>query len=282
MFGLRLPAGGVFLLLLVANSATAGPNGRGIDEASFNRLTRVGPFNTELGGGKVSLRVPTGYRIVLEDKLAEFGELSGYPVLGDESAYITMATDKPSWHGLILLLSDNPLKGIDPAQLAERPARDQLLDWQRKFHENRRPRKGATVVPSRVGAWTHTPKYNDKSKVLTMGVRLEAETEGQKDKICYCSMAFGPNDLVACVIAYADVEDYDKAVKESGKLTEEFTFLAPAVEAAASEGDDPLYTAKVAGGGVLGSVVVLMLFRALGIGAPRQPVRKGARRPAPR
>ncbi len=282
MFGPRLPVGGVFLLILLANPAIAGPNGRGIDEASFNRLTRVGPFITELGG-KVSLRVPTGYRIVLEDKFAEFGELSGYPVLGDESAYITMATDKPSWHGLILLLADNPLKGIDPAQLAERPARDQLLDWQRKFHENRRPRKGATVVPSKVGAWTHTPKYNDKTKVLTMGVRLEAETEGQKDKICYCSFAYGPNDLIACVVAYADVEDYDKAVKESGKLTEEFTFLTKAAEGEeSSEADDPLYTAKVAGGGVLGSIVVLLLFRALGIGAPRQPVRKGARRPAPR
>ena len=280
MFGPRPPAGGVFLLLLFASPALAGPNGRGIDEASFHRLTRVGPFNTELQG-KVALRVPTGYRIVLEDKFAEFGELSGYPVLGDEAAYITMATDKPSWHGLLLLLADNPLKGIDPALLAERPARDQLLDWQRKFHENRRPRKGATVVPSKVGAWTHTPKYNEKTRVLTMGVRLEAETDGSKDKVCYCSFAYGPNDLIALVVAYADVEDYDKAVKESGKLTEEFTFLAPAPEEG-SESDDPLYTAKVAGGGLLGSVVVLMLFRALGIGAPRAPVRKGARRPAPR
>ena len=32
----------------------------------------------------------------------------------------------------------------------------------------------------------------------------------------------------------------------------------------------------------LGSVVVLMLFRAMGFGASRQPVRKGARRPVAR
>jgi hypothetical protein len=278
MFGLRLPIGGAFLLL-IAVAATAAPP-RGIDEASFNRLTRVGPFSTELQG-KVTLRVPTGYRIVLEDKLSEFGELSGYPFLGDEAAYITMAHERPSWHGLIILLTEDPLKGIDPKALAERPARDQLLDWQRRFHESRRPRKGATVVPSKVGAWTHTPKFNDKANVLTMGVRLEAETDGQKDKVCYCSFAYGPNGGIACVIAYADVEEYDKAVKESGKLTDEFTFLAPPPAEEATD-EDPLYTAKVAGGGLLGSVVVLMLFRALGIGAPRQPVRKGARRPVAR
>ncbi len=278
MSGLRLLFGGAFCLVW-ASAALAGPP-RGIDEASFNRLTRVGPFSTELQG-KVALRVPTGYRIVLEDKLAEFGELSGYPVLGDEAAYISMAADKPTWHGLILLLADDPLKGIDAKTLAEKPARDQLLDWQRRFHESRRPRKGATVVPSKVGAWTHTPKFNDKTNVLTMGVRLEAETEGSKDKVCFCSFAYGTNGVIACVVAFTDVEDYDKAVKESGKLTEEFTFLAPPpVEGTAEE--DPLYTAKVAGGGLLGSVVVLMLFRAMGIGAPRQPVRKGARRPLAR
>lgn len=278
MSGPRLSVGGAVFVLLASVALAAPP--RGMDEVSLNRLTRVGPFSTELQG-KVSLRVPTGYRIVLEEKLAEFGELSGYPVLGDEAAFITMAAEKPTWHGLILLLTDDPLKGIDPKTLAERPARDQLLDWQRRFHENRRPRKGATVVPSKVGAWTHSPKFNDKTNVLTMGVRLEAETEGSKDKVCYSSFAYGPNGTIVCVVAFTDVEDYDKAVKESGKLTEEFTFLAPAATEEATE-DDPLYTAKVAGGGVLGSIVVLMLFRALGIGTPRQPVRKGARRPVPR
>jgi hypothetical protein len=278
MSGLRLPVGGAAFLLLAA-SALAGPP-RGIDEISFNRLTRVGPFSTELQG-KVTLRVPTGYRIVLEDKLPEFGELTGYPVLGDEAAYITMAVDKPTWHGLILLLADDPLKGIDRKTLGERPARDQLLDWQRRFHEGRRPRKGATVVPSKVGAWTHPPKFNDKTNVLTMGVRLEAETEGSKDKVCYCSFVYGDHDTIVCVVAYTDVEDYDKAVKESGKLTEEFAFLSPQVSEEAAD-EDPYYTAKVAGGGLLGSVVVLMLFRALGIGASRPPVRKGARRPVAR
>lgn len=278
MSGPRLSVGGAVFVLLASVAFAAPP--RGMDEVSLNRLTRVGPFSTELQG-KVSLRVPTGYRIVLEEKLAEFGELSGYPVLGDEAAFITMAADKPTWHGLILLLTDDPLKGIDPKTLAERPARDQLLDWQRRFHENRRPRKGATVVPSKVGAWTHSPKFNDKTNVLTMGVRLEAETEGSKDKVCYSSFSYGPSGTIVCVVAFTEVEDYDKAVKESGKLTEEFTFLAPVAAEDATD-DDPLYTAKVAGGGVLGSIVVLMLFRALGIGAPRQPVRKGARRPVPR
>lgn len=280
MFGIRLPVGGIALLVLLANPVFAAPP-RGMDEASFNRLTRVGPFSTELQG-KVTLRVPTGYRIVLEDKLAEFGELSGYPVLGDEAAFITMAGDRPTWHGQILLLPDDPLKGVDVKAIAERPARDQLLDWQRRFHEGRRPRKGATVVPSKVGAWTHTPKFNEKTKVLTMGVRLEAETDGQKDKVCYCSIAYGPNNLTVCVVAFAEVEDYDKAVKESGKLTEEFTFLAPEAEGEPGEEEDPLYMAKVAGGGLLGSVVVLMLFRALGVGAARTPARKGARRPVAR
>ena len=277
MSGLRLSFGAACFLLLTF-AAFAGPT-RGIDEASFNRLTRVGPFSTELQG-KVTLRVPTGYRIVLEDKLAEFGELTGYPFIGDEAAYITMSSDKPTWHGLILLLNDDPLKGIDPKSLAERPARDQLLDWQRRFHESRRPRKGSTVVPSKVGAWTHTPKYNEKTNVLTMGVRLEAETEGTKDKVCYCSLAYSPHGGIVAVIAYTDVEDYDKAVKESGKLTEEFTFIAPQTADAPVE-EDPFYTAKVAGGGLLGSVVVLMLFRALGVGSPKRPVRK-SRRPLPR
>lgn len=279
MIGTRLPLCGL-LLLIAASFALARPP-RGIDEASMNRLTRVGPFIAELQN-RATLRVPTGYRIVLEDKLQEFGEVSGYPILGDEAAYITMASDRPNWHGLILLLTDDPLKGIDIKSIAERPARDQLLDWQRRFHDNRRPRKGATVVPSKVGAWTHTPKYNEKTKVLTMGVRLEAENEGQKDKVCYCSFVYGPYDVIACVVAYADVEDYEKAVRESGKLTEEFTFLAQPVEGDEGESEDPFYTAKVAGGGLFGSVLVLMLFRALGIGSARRPVRKGARRPIAR
>lgn len=280
MYGLRLPVGGVLLLTLLTNSITAGPPIRGLDEATFNRLTRVGPFSAELLN-KVTLRVPTGYRIVLEDKLAEFGELSGYPFLGDEAAYITMATDKPTWHGLILLINENPLKNVDPANLAEPAVRAQLLDWQRRYHESRRPRKGATVVPAKVAAWTHPPKYNDKTKVLTMGVRLESESELQKDKVCYMSLLYGPADTIVCITAFADVEDYDKAVRESGKLTEEFTFLTiPTPEEVVEE--DPLYMAKVAGGGLGGAVVVLLLFRALGVGASRKPVRKGARRPVPR
>lgn len=281
MFGLRLPVGGVLLLALLANPAPAGPPVRGLDEATFNRLTRVGPFSTEIQG-RATLRVPTGYRIVLEDKLQEFGELSGYPILGDEAAYITMASDKPTWHGLILLLPDNPLKGVDPANLAEPAVRAQLLDWQRRFHEGRRPRKGATAVPAKVAAWTHPPKYNDKTKVLTMGVRLESESDLQKDKVCYMSLLYGPADAIVCVTAFADVEDYDKAVKESGKLTEEFAFLAVPVEGEV-EPEDPLYMAKVAGGGVGGAIVVLLLFRAMGVGSSRKPVRKGgARRPVAR
>ncbi len=280
MFGLRPPITGVLALIIFGSTvASAGPY-RGIDEASFNRLTRLGPFSTEIKG-KVSLRVPTGYRIVLEDKLAEFGEVSGYPFVGDESALITVSTEKPSWHALVLLIANDPMKGIDVKQLAERPARDQMLDWQREFHESRRSQKGSTFVPSKVGAWTHSPKFDETTKTLTMGVRLESETEGQKDKICYTSFIYGPENAIVAVVAYADVEDYEKAIKESSNLNDEFTFIQPYDPTAAQE-EDPLFMLKVAGGGVLGSVVVLILFRFMGIGSSKKPARKGARRPVSR
>lgn len=272
----------VLVLGFFATTLTAGPQPRGLDEASFRRLTRVGPFTTELQG-KANFRVPTGYRMVVADKFEEFGDLTGFPVLGDEAGYISMA-DKPTWFAVLLLVTDDPLKGVDTKAMADPGVRAQLLDWQRRYHEGRRPRKGTAGVSSKVAAWTHPPKYDEKTKVLTMGVRLEAEAEGQKDKVNYQSFAYGPGGTVVLVSAFADVENYDKAEKESGKLVEEFTFIAPPpVEAVAEEGDN-LQTLKIAGGGLAGAVVVLMLFKFLGSGAGRgrTPVRSGARRPGAR
>ncbi|QEL21080.1 DUF2167 domain-containing protein [Limnoglobus roseus] len=278
---IRLALTGVCLGLAAA-IVTAGPHNRGIDEANFQRLTRVGPFSTDIRG-KANFRVPTGYRMVVEEKLAEFGELAGFPILGDESGYILMS-EKPTWYGIILVLPDDPLKGIDPKTLAEPGVRTQLIEWEGRFHESRRPLKGAAGVPLTVAGWTHPPKYDEKTKVLTMGVRLTSDVPGQKDKVNYQSFVRGPQNTVMLVSAFADVENYDKAEKESGKLAEEFTFVQPPPEEATGEDTgDTMRTAKIAGGGVLGGVVVLLLFKFLGFGAQRRvPVRSGARRPGVR
>ncbi len=273
----RLALAGVFLGL-AAVALTAGPP-RGLDETNFYRLARVGPFTADLRS-KANFRVPTGYRFVAEEKLPEFGELTGFPILGDESGYILMS-DKPTWYGILLVLPDDPLKGLDLKTLAEPAVRSQLLEWQRKFHESQRPVKGVAGVPTTVGTWTHPPKYDDKTKVLTMGVRLVSDVSGQKDKVNYQSFVYGPADTIVCVSAFADVENYDKVEKEAGKLTGEFTFLTPVDETTGGETEDPLRVVKIAGGGILGAVGVMLIFRFLGFGG-RTPVRTATRRPTVR
>lgn len=274
----RAAVAGVLLGLAAAVTA-AGPQGRGIDETSFHRLARVGPFTADVRG-KATFRVPTGYRFVAEEKLPEFGELTGLPIIGDEAGYI-LPTDRQTWHGMVLVVADDPLKGIDPKTLSEPAVRTKLLEWQQKFQDARRPVRGAAGTPAAVGTWTHPPKYDDKAKVLTMGVRLVGEVDGQKDKVNYQSFVYGPQDTLLCVSAVADVENYDKVEKESGKLAGEFTFAAPPPEEGAADTGDPLRVVKIAGGGVAGGVAVLLLFKFLGFGG-RTPVRSAARRPVRR
>jgi uncharacterized membrane-anchored protein len=277
MRGYRLLAAVSVSGLFAVTLAAAPP--RGLDEASFRRLTRVGPFTTEIQG-KATFRVPTDYRMVVADKLEEFGELTGFPVLGDEAGYIGKA-DRPTWFAVLLVVTDDPLKGIDAKNIAEPAVRAQLLDWQRRFHEGRRPRKGVLSISSKVAAWTHPPKWDEKTKVLTMGVRLEGEADGQKDKVNYQSFAYGPGGAIIVVSAFADVENYDKAEKESGKLTDEFSFIAPPpAEEPAAEAEDDMHMVKVAGGGLAGAVVVLLMFKFMGTSGGRGRTPARARRPA--
>jgi uncharacterized membrane-anchored protein len=278
-FGRLLTMSSLMCVCGLVGVLQAGPQ-KPIDEATFRRLTRNGPFSVDIAG-KASFRVPTGYRMVTEDKLEEFSEAAALPLMGDEAGFIALA-DRPLWFASIIVVAEDPLKGLDPKTLADPAVRLKLLDWQHQFQDVRRPRKGRSSVPTKVSAWTHPPRYDEKTKVLTMGVRLEAENESQRDKVNYQSFVYGPGGAIILISAIVDVEQFDKAEKEAGKLAGEFTFN-PALEAATGDApaEDSMFIPKVVGGGLVGAIGVLVVFRFLLNGGGKTTSRP-ARRPVAR
>ena len=245
------------IVLIACSQAYCGE----IDEATVRRLSRQGAFSADLRG-IAAFRVPDKFRMVTEDKLVEFAEILNVALIGDELG-VVLPNDKSGWICLVLMPKDDPLKGIDKKNLAEPAVRDALMQWQRDFAEARRNRVGKGTQSAKVVGWTHPPAYDTEKKRLIMGVRMEPENGNNRSAVVsYQIYQYGIDEEFVCLNTLTTSDSWDKAVPEVQKLAGEITFLnRPSVEA--TESANLKYYGQIAGGGIVGAIVVMFLFRKL-------------------
>jgi len=251
-----------------------------IDEATVRRLARPGAFSADLRG-KAAFRVPDKFRMVTEDKLVEFAEILNVTLIGDEVG-VVLPNDKNGWLCLVLLPKEDPLKGFDKKNLTEPAVRDALMQWQRDFVEARRNRVGKGTQSAKVVGWTHPPAYDAEKKRLIMGVRMEPENGNSRSAVVsYQIYQYGNDDDIVCLNTMTTSDSWDKAVPEVQKLAGEITFLnRPTAETV--EPANLMYYGQIAGGGIVGAIVVMFLFRKLSASKSSSSPRAQRRTPSMR
>lgn len=240
----------------------AGPAARAGDKkevhwSKIREVSRKGAFSISLRD-KFSLRVPTGYRLVTEDKLDEYHELMGdTPVPGEVGVLLP---EDGGWVAVISFPAEDPLKGQDPKQLSN----EALLTWNEKGLEDARPKRTARGLPElKVTGWTHKPAYDAETKRLTMGMRVAEEGDranAKRDQLHYKTLIYNPDGAFVCLQTITGIGNWDKPLEETKKLASEFGIPL------AGEGstDDPLYYPKIVGAGVIGVVLVIILAKLIG------------------
>jgi uncharacterized membrane-anchored protein len=232
--------------------------GRDINWTKIREVSRKGPVSVELRE-QVVVRVPTGYRIVTEDKLSVFHELMGDTPLPEEAGVII--PEEGGWVAVIVFPKNDPLKDQDPTQLNT----DALLAWNEEELELAIAKRMTAGLPAlRITGWTHKPTYHPDDKRLTMGLRVtptDDRSSGKKDEVHYKTLIYGPAGEFVCLQTVAAFGNWDKPVEESKKLAEEFTFRGTG-EGYATE--DPMYYAKIGGAGLVGIIAVVLGSRLLG------------------
>lgn len=261
-------------LLLLAAPVFAGE----ISWTLIREVSRKGPFSADLRG-KVNLRVPTGFRLVTEDKLRNYHELMNDAPLGDEAA--VLLPEDGGWVSVVTFPKDDPLKDVDPANFENDETRTKLLNWNEAVLSSTQPRRTALGLPTtKITGWTHKPTFDPVKKKLTMGVRVaeaNAGGGGKRDELFYTTILYGPEDATVAFTTLTAVGDWQKQLEETKKLSDEFTFpTGPGAEADPMEG--MIHYAKIGGAGLVGIVLVVFLAKMLGGRGNAAPARPTARR----
>jgi uncharacterized membrane-anchored protein len=242
-----------------------------IDITTIRRLTKPAPTRGEYP--KASVRVPEGLRLVTPDHVADFAERMKLAVAGDELGVIL--PDDVSWYTIIYDIKTDPLADItDKSSLNK----DALMAWQEKFTTDHTPRKAGVGRSIKIVNWTQTPTYNAEKKILTMGVRMAYEGI-DADIMNYKAFHYGPEGQILCLQTVVPIAGgtWDKIVGAGGKaikLNDEVSF--PIVYAEVE--DETMYYVKLAGGGLLGAFLVIVIARAF-TGQRRAPAPAPLRRP---
>lgn len=242
-----------------------------IDSATLRKLSRSAPYRAEFPGG-MTFRLPESLRFVTEDKLAEFIDRMKLAQAGDEVGVVV--PEDMSWYTMIFLPKDDPLEGQTDH---ENLNRDALMAWQEKFTSNHTARKSGLNKTYRLGSWTHPPRWDKDKKTLEMGVRMASDSgDTSHDLMNYKIIAYGPEKQIVCFQTIAPLTDgkFEKPVQRTPKLVEELMF--PAVIVEASETEAMMYYAQLIGGGLIGTLLVIVLAKLFT--GNRRPM-PGTRRP---
>jgi len=260
------------LCLLAAGAASAQPAGS-LDGSTLRRLTQSGPFRVELGD-KAKLRVPDNLRYVTADKLEGFAEKMRLPLVGDEVGVVI--PEDTSWHAIVFLLKDDPLAGQADLANLDKSA---LMAWTEKFTADHTSRKAGTGKTYKIGNWTHPPKWDAERKTHEMGVRMDSDSgEFTANRINHKLFVYGPEKQIVCFQTVGLLSDYEKPVSRVRKLAaEELEF--PKVYAEGEGEDQLMYYAKLAGGGLLGTLLVVVIAKLVMGGSRRAPQMGSVRRP---
>jgi len=272
MSSLRRIALAAVACLCAGPAATAG-GPRDLNWGKIREYSRKGAF-TATFRDKFTFRVPTGYRLVYDDKIAEFRELMG-EVAGPDDVGIVLP-EEGGWVAIVSFPPDDPMKGQDPKQLNA----EALMKWNQKVYEDARPKRSAVGLSGqRVTGWTHKPAYDADGKKLTMGLRVTNEGErsgGRRDELHYKTVIYGPDGSFVCLQTETAIGNWDKPLEETKKLAGEFS---PVGAAETDTAEDPYYYPKIGGAGVVGVVLVIVLAKLIG-GRRTEvaPARQAARR----
>jgi hypothetical protein len=240
----------IFLIAIPLAAADLPP----LNITTVRSLTKPAPCRAEFP--KASLRVPDGLRYVTPDKLTEFAEKMKLALAGDEVGCVI--PEDVAWYCMLFTIKDDPLSNVEDKAALNK---DALMAWQEKFTADHTPRKAGAQRTVKIGNWTHMPTWNAEKKTLTMGLRMTSDT-AEGDIINHKIFLYGPEDQIICLQTVAPINSWEKAVGPNGKaikLAEEATF-APVPESP-EESAAMMYYGKLAGGGLVGALVVILLAR---------------------
>jgi uncharacterized membrane-anchored protein len=258
--------------ILAATPVAAGE----ISWTLIREVSRKGPFAADLRG-KVNLRVPTGFRLVTEDKLRNYHELMNDAPLGDEAG--VLLPEDGGWVSIVTFPKEDPLAGIDPTQYDGEETRTKLMKWNEAVLAGMQPKRTLLGLPNiKITGWTHKPTFDPEKRKLTMGVRVgEDAGGGKRDELYYTTVMYGPNNATVAFTTVTAVGDWQKQLEETKKLADEFTFPTT-VTAEEDSMETMMHYAKIGGAGLVGIVVVVVLARLIGAKPDRVPPRPAARR----
>jgi uncharacterized membrane-anchored protein len=252
------------LALALAAPALAG--GKAISPAVLREISRPGPLSIEVGP-LGTFRVPTGYRFIGPDKLADFHELFGDAAQGTELGALV-----PDDGGYVVYLClgkepvEDPLTNLKADDVGTDDARAALLKWtEDRLGETAGKRANAGLPPQKVTGWTHKPAYDADKKRLTFGVRVAEDSDradDKRDELHHRTVVYGPaGQVVTLRTVTTSFKKLDTSLEAAKQLAGEVKLAAE--DGTDGTSNDVEHYAMIGGAGILGVGLALVVAKGL-------------------
>ena len=177
-----------------------------------------GPTEGHLGS-IATIKVPQGYKFIGQDQTRAFAKLTGnLPDPSDQGVITSVAPE--GWFLVFAWAGVGYVKDDEKTALDADPILEQLRSGQVQGNEQRRAQGLDTLT---ILGWAKPPFFDDQTKLLTWGTRIKSDNS-DVISINYNSKILGRSGYMSAELV-AGEQDLDKAVEDTRKLVQGFTFV---------------------------------------------------------